>query len=98
MLKAGVNYIDTAESYGTQRLIGTVIKNFNRKSLFITSKLEVKKDVSKEGFFKRTYKCLEELQTDYIDCMMMHMPETATALKTEGFHAAMNQLKSDRKK
>lgn len=95
MLEAGVNYIDTAESYGTQRLIGTVIKNFKRQSLFITSKLEVKKDTSKEGFLKRTYKCLEELQTDYIDCMMMHMPETATTLKTEGFHAAMSQLKKE---
>lgn len=95
MLEAGVNYIDTAESYGTQKLIGSVIKDRDRKSLFITSKLEVKEDVSKEGFLKRTRKCLEKLQTEYIDCMMMHMPEKAEILKTEGFHTAMNQLKTE---
>lgn len=95
MLDAGVNYIDTAESYGTQKLIGSVIKDRNRKSLFITSKLEVKKDISKQGFLKRTRTCLEELQTDYIDCMMMHMPENVETLKTEGFHTAMKQLKAE---
>ncbi|MFQ6108855.1 MAG: aldo/keto reductase [Candidatus Aminicenantales bacterium] len=95
LLDSGVNYIDTAESYGTQRMIGSVIKNRTRRDLFITSKLEIKKDVSKEGFLKRTRKCLEELQTDYIDCMMMHMPERAETLKTEGFHAAMEQLKNE---
>lgn len=95
MLDAGVNYIDTAESYGTQKLIGSVIKDRDRKSLFITSKMEVKDDISEEGFLKRARKCLEELQTEYIDCMMMHMPEKAEILKTEGFHAAMNQLKKE---
>jgi len=95
MLDRGVNYIDTAESYGTQKLIGSVIKDRNRKSLFITSKLEIKEDVSRESFLKRTRKCLEELQTDDIDCMMMHLPEKIETLKTEGFHAAMNQLKTE---
>lgn len=95
MLDRGVNYIDTAESYGTQKLIGSVIKDRNRKSLFITSKLEVKDDISKEGFLKRARKCLEELQTEYIDCMMMHLPEKIETLKTEGFHAAMKQLKTE---
>ncbi|MBN1271968.1 MAG: aldo/keto reductase [Candidatus Aminicenantes bacterium] len=95
MLDSGVNYIDTAESYGTQRVIGSAIKGRDRKSIFITSKLEIKDDVSKEGFVKRAHKCLEELQTDYIDCMMMHMPEKREILKTEGFHQAMAQLKSE---
>ena len=95
MLDAGVNYIDTAESYGNQRVIGSAIQNRDRKKLFITSKLEIKKDVSKEGFLKRTRKCLQELQTDYIDCMMMHCAERVNVLKTEGFHKAMDQLKRE---
>ena len=95
MLISGVNYIDTAESYGNQKVIGESIQDFDRKKIFITSKLEVKEDVSKEGFLKRTHTCLEELQTDYIDCMMMHMPEKRGTLKTEGFHAAMEQLKKE---
>lgn len=97
MLKTGLNYLDTAESYGNQKIVGEAIQGIDRKKIFITSKLEVKKDVSKEGFYKRTLKCLEELQTDYIDCMMMHMPEKRETLKTEGFHAAMEQLKKEKR-
>jgi len=97
MLDAGINYIDSAESYGNQPVIGKVMKNRDRKSVFITTKLEIdaKKDVSKEGFLKRARKCLEELQSDYVDCIMVHSPETIENFKTEGFHAAMKQLKNE---
>ncbi|MBA7494198.1 hypothetical protein ES702_04771 [subsurface metagenome] len=96
MLDAGVNYIDTAESYpGHHRIVGKAIRGHDRKSVFITTKMEVKGDTTKEGFLKRARKALEELNTEYIDCMMMHMPEKVETLKTEGFHAAMKQLKAE---
>lgn len=96
LLDAGINYIDTAESYGNQPAVGSVIKDRDRKKIFITTKLEIKdKNGAKESFLKRTRKCLEELQTDYIDCLMVHMPENIETLKTEGFHAAMKQLKAE---
>jgi len=95
---AGVNYVDTAEQYpGHHRILAKVLKGRDRKSIFISTKLEVKEDKSKEGFLKRAHKCLEELETDYVDCMMMHMPEKAEILKTEGFHAAMQELKAEGK-
>lgn len=97
MLDAGVNYIDTAESYGNEPMVGSVVKKRDRKSVFITTKLEIKKDLSKEGFLSRARKCLERLQTDYVDCIMMHSPEKVETLKTEGFHAAMQQLKKEGK-
>ncbi|UCH98608.1 MAG: aldo/keto reductase [Candidatus Aminicenantes bacterium] len=97
MLNAGINYIDSAESYGNESMIGTVVKKRDRESVFITTKLEIKKDLSKEGFLSRARKCLERLQTDYVDCIMMHCPEKVETLKTEGFHAAMQQLKNEGK-
>lgn len=100
VLEAGVNYIDTAESYGrgqSETTIGKVIKDFNRKSLFITTKLSLRKDFTKEKILERSRKCLERLQTDYIDCMMIHSCQTAQAVKSEGFHAAVKQLKSEGK-
>lgn len=97
MLDTGINYIDTAESYGNESMIGSVIKKRDRKSVFISTKLQVEKDLSKEGFLTRARKCLERLQTDYIDCLMMHSPEKVETLKTEGFHAAMQQLKNEGK-
>jgi len=97
MLDAGVNYIDTAESYpGHHRMIGNVIKGRDRKSIFITSKMLIEEgDSSKEGLIKRVRKALEDMGTEYIDCMMMHMPEKVEFLSHEGFHAAMQELKTE---
>jgi predicted aldo/keto reductase-like oxidoreductase len=93
---AGMNYVDTAEQYpGHHGIVARAMKGLDRKSLFITTKLEVLEDKSKAGFLKRTRKALKELRTDYIDCLMMHMPERAELLKAEGFHAAMRELKAE---
>jgi len=96
MLDAGVNYIDTGESYpGSHKLIGRVLKGRDRKKIFLTSKMQPEGDITKEGFLKRARKCLQDLETDYFDCMMLHMPERVEVLKTEGFHAAMQELKTE---
>ncbi|RLE00943.1 MAG: hypothetical protein DRJ11_10760 [Candidatus Aminicenantes bacterium] len=95
-LEAGVNYIDTAEEYpGHHRVVAKAIKGRNRKSIFITTKLAVKKpNESRASFLRRARRCLEELETEYIDCLMMHMPERAETLQTPGFHQAMEELKA----
>jgi predicted aldo/keto reductase-like oxidoreductase len=95
-LDAGANYIDSAEQYpGHHKIIAKVMKGRDRKSIFITTKLEVLEDVSKEGFLKRARNCLEDLEMDYVDCLMMHMPEKTATLKTEGFHAAVQELRAE---
>jgi predicted aldo/keto reductase-like oxidoreductase len=94
--EAGMNYVDTAEQYpGHHAIVAKAMKGRDRESVFVTTKLEVLEDKSKEGFLKRTRKALEELRTEYIDCLMMHMPERTELLKTEGFHAAMAELKTE---
>jgi uncharacterized protein len=96
MLDGGVNYIDTGESYpGAHKLIGRVLQGRDRKKIFLTSKMQPEGDITREGFLKRARKCLEDLETDYFDCMMLHMPERVELLKTEGFHAAMRELKTE---
>ncbi len=106
LLDAGVNYIDTSESYGQHgRKIGEAIKDRDRSALFISSKLMAdtsirrigKEGVTKEGFLKRAYRVMEALQTDYLDCLMISSPETVEMLKCEGFHAATEQLKKEGK-
>jgi len=95
-LDAGMNYIDTAEQYpGHHRIIAAAMKKRNRKEIFISTKIQVLEDKTKEGFLKRARKCLEELEMDYVDCIMMHCPEKAETIKTEGFHAAMQELKDE---
>jgi predicted aldo/keto reductase-like oxidoreductase len=106
LLDAGVNYIDTSESYGQHgRKIGEVIKGRDRSSLFISSKLRAnssirsigKSGISKEGFIRRTNRVLKALGTDYLDCLMISCPETVEMLLSEGFHAATAQLKKEGK-
>ncbi len=102
LLDAGVNYIDTAEGYSrgqSEIATGKVIKNYDRKSLFITTKLQLdpKKDMSKEAILKRARECLGRLDTEYIDCLMIHAPDKVETIKTEGFHAAAKQLKNEGK-
>ncbi|NTV81675.1 MAG: hypothetical protein HGA24_09670 [Candidatus Aminicenantes bacterium] len=93
--ESGMNYFDTAEQYpGHHRALGKALKDMDRKKVFVATKLEVTDDKTKEGFLKRALRALEELQTDYVDCLMMHCPEKAETLKTEGFHAAMSELKA----
>jgi aryl-alcohol dehydrogenase-like predicted oxidoreductase len=98
ILDAGINYIDTAEGYGrgrSERIIGSVIKNRDRKKIFVTTKLGLRGDLTKEAIKDRALKCLERLQTKYVDCLMIHMPNTVEKLNTEGFHAAFKELKAE---
>jgi predicted aldo/keto reductase-like oxidoreductase len=97
-LDRGINYIDTAENYANgqaDRIIGKAIKGRNRKSLFVTTKLGLMGESTKEKFLERARRCLERMQTDYIDCLMMHFPSRIDHLKTEGFHEAARQLKAE---
>lgn len=100
LLDAGVNYIDTAESYGrgqSEKVIAEAIKGRDRKSLFITSKLAMRGNPGKEQILSRARKCLERLQVDYLDCMMIHGCGTVEAVYYQPFHDAMSQLKKEGK-
>ena len=99
LIKSGVNYIDTSEVYSNgnnERMIGQCIKEFDRKSLFITTKVRSGRGFkSKEDIINSARKSLERLQTDYIDCYMIHSAKSSEIIKNEYFHDAMKQLKSE---
>ncbi|HDR88758.1 MAG TPA: hypothetical protein ENN63_03910 [Bacteroidetes bacterium] len=99
LLELGVNFIDTGETYdngNNERLIGRVIKDYDRKKIFINSKLYTDDHfLSKEDCIDRTRKALERLGTDYVDCMMIHSAENSRIIKDEHFHAAMEMMKQE---
>lgn len=109
LLDAGVNYIDNAESYWNgkcESIVGTVMKNRDRKKVFITTKQVIhpypgmpykEEENTKEGIKKRFYKSLERMQTDYADCLMIHAVPDEKILKHEGFHTAVKELKAEGK-
>jgi predicted aldo/keto reductase-like oxidoreductase len=101
VLKTGVNYIDTSEFYGKgnqEKMIGECIRDFDRKKIFITTKVFSRPEFnSRENVLSRVRKSLERLQTDYIDCLMIHEATDSKIVKNEYFHSAMDQLKSEGK-
>jgi len=40
-------------------------------------------------------KCLERLQTDYLDCLMIHMTPSIDQIKHEDYHEAVRELKAE---
>jgi aryl-alcohol dehydrogenase-like predicted oxidoreductase len=100
ILDAGVNYVDCAEGYlrgQVEKTIGDAMKNRDRKKVFLTTKLGLRKDDTKQSVIERANKCLGRLQSDYIDCLMIHMPSTVAALDNEAYHAAIKDLKTEGK-
>jgi aryl-alcohol dehydrogenase-like predicted oxidoreductase len=100
ILDAGVNYIDCAEGYlrgQVEKTIGEAMKNRDRKKVFITTKLGLRKNATKQNVMDRANKCLERLQSGYIDCLMIHMPSTVAALDNQAYHLAIKELKAEGK-
>ena len=97
ILDAGVNYVDCAEGYlrgQVEKTIGDAMINRDRKKVFLTTKLGLRKDDTKQTVIERANKCLGRLQSDYIDCLMIHMPSTVAALDNKAYHAAIKDLKA----
>lgn len=72
-IAAGVSHIDTAEGYGTghaEELIGKAIKGYDRKRLFITSK--VKENSRKARILQACKESLARLGTKYLDLYLLH--------------------------
>jgi len=99
-LDSGANFIDAGEIYmngNTEKIIGKVIKDYDRKKLFINGKLfsEDKTFKSKEDVIDRVRKTLERIESDYLDCCMIHEVTKKEDAQEENYHAAMEILKAE---
>jgi predicted aldo/keto reductase-like oxidoreductase len=71
----GVNYIDTASSYGggkSEQHIGPVMKH-RRHEVYLATKTH---DRSYDGSMRLLERSLERLQTDHLDCWQLHNVQT----------------------
>ncbi|MBU0754695.1 MAG: aldo/keto reductase, partial [Planctomycetes bacterium] len=94
----GINYIDTAERYQngeSERIIGEALKHIDRKKLFITTKIHIEEKDNEDTVLDRFKKCLDRLNTDYIDAFFMHGVNNKATLDHPGFHAATTRLKTE---
>lgn len=75
-VKMGYNLIDTAEYYGNghcEELVGEAIKEIDRQSLFISSKVWTT-NLKYNDVISSAKRSLKRLGTDYIDLYMIHSP------------------------
>jgi aryl-alcohol dehydrogenase-like predicted oxidoreductase len=97
----GVNFFDTADSYGfgrSESLLGIVLSRF-RSDIVIATKVGVtrtsdgalQKNFSKQHIFHAVDGSLKRLRTDYIDLYQVHNP-TIADLQREEIQEAMERL------
>lgn len=73
----GINYIDTAEAYGTEGIVGTAIKGINRDSLVLSSKkgaYRKGKPVPPQEYIAGVEGSLKRLGVETIDVYHFHGP------------------------
>ena len=72
-LKAGYRMIDTAEAYGNEKSVGNAIKKSGipRNEIFVTTKINFN-HYEVEDARKAIENSLNNLQTDYIDLVLLH--------------------------
>ena len=72
-IKAGYRLIDTAEAYGNEEAVGKgiAVSGIARNELFLVTKVNYK---SYENARATVEKSLQNLQTDYLDLLLLHWP------------------------
>ena len=72
-IETGYRMIDTAEAYGNEKEVGEGIRQsgIDRKELFLVTKVNFK---SYENTEQTVLQSLANLQTDYIDLLLLHWP------------------------
>ncbi len=93
-LKMGYRLIDTAACYGNEKAVGKAIKKSQipREDIFISSKVWIQ-DAGYQKTKQSFAKTLENLQTDYLDLYLIHMPFD----DYHGSWQAMEELYASRK-
>ncbi|MFX1281610.1 MAG: aldo/keto reductase [Promethearchaeota archaeon] len=71
-IKSGINFIDTAEVYRTEKIVGLGIKDSNREDLIISTKKSTWGTLTTQDVLKSFEKSLKNLGTEYIDIYHLH--------------------------
>lgn len=85
-LKHGINYFDTSPAYCkglSEKATGDALKRYDRSSYFIATKLSnfAPETWSREASIEMFENSLKELQTDYVDYLLLHAIGTGSGMK-----------------
>jgi L-galactose dehydrogenase len=71
-LDHGINFIDTAEGYGTEEIVGKAIKGVDRDSLVLSTKKSTSRNITSKDVEKSLDDSLRRLGTDHVDIYNLH--------------------------
>lgn len=71
-VSSGINFIDTAEVYRTEKIVGKAIKDFDRDSLVLSTKKSTWKNIEPKDVIRSFERSLNNLATNYIDIYHLH--------------------------
>lgn len=74
----GVNFLDTAEAYGTEEIVGAVTRFYDRDKLVISTKAIFKAGDAAETLAGRVDASLRRLGLDYVDIFHFHAVNPTT--------------------
>jgi aryl-alcohol dehydrogenase-like predicted oxidoreductase len=68
----GVNFLDTAEVYGTEEIVGAAVKAYDRDKLVISTKALFKTEDTAETVTRKVEASLKRLGLDHVDIFHFH--------------------------
>ncbi len=72
-LDAGINFIDTAEAYQTEAIVGAAVAKRNREDIIISTKKRLRgENISAAELRAGLHDSLRRLRTDYVDVYHLH--------------------------
>ena len=71
-LNSGINFIDTAEVYRTEKIVGKAIEGFNREDVVLSTKKSTWGKIGPVEVKKSFERSLKDLRTDFIDIYHLH--------------------------
>ena len=71
-LDAGINFVDTAEAYRTEEIVGQAIVGLDRSQLVISTKKSARQDTTAQDVVQSLEASLQRLGTDYVDVYHLH--------------------------
>jgi diketogulonate reductase-like aldo/keto reductase len=89
-LDGGMNFIDSAELYGSEPLVARAIKGRKREDLFIATKVWPN-HLRRDALVRALEKSLKRLETPYVDLYQVHFPNTRVPI--EETMGAMEEMK-----
>ncbi len=74
----GVTFLDTAEAYGTEAIVGTAVRHYDRDRLVISTKAIMRAGDKAEAVKERVEAALKRLNLDYVDIFHFHAVDPST--------------------